>query len=339
MKMFLQRKMVMVMAIQKAKQALNRERGVALLTILIMVVLATILAMTILKSQQANLDETKLLLRQNQSLMYAQSAEYFFSELLIQDAKDNQIDHLSENWAQPFPMFPVEDGFVSGQIIDQQSKFNLNSLLKEDGSRNEPAIAFFQAILLRLNFDPNLVEAVIDWQDADEETVGAMGAENSYYQGLKDGYLASNLPFTSVQQLQFVRGFKGDPYRLLQPYLTALPSRTTSMNLNTVDPFLLSCLSPQLDYINIANTLVQRRNNLEFFNSIEELWELDSFSRIETAERDKFNTLFGASSAYFTAEISVQLSERQRHLTVWLKRQNQSVESYQRSWLLQSQNF
>ena len=96
----------------------SSQSGVALLTILIMVVLATILAVSILRYQNANLEETKLLLRQDQALQYAWSAEYFFSELLIQDAKDNTTDSLNESWAQPFPPFPVEDGVVTGQLHD-----------------------------------------------------------------------------------------------------------------------------------------------------------------------------------------------------------------------------
>lgn len=319
---------------------LNRyktQKGVALLTILIMVVLATILAMGILKSQQANLDETKLLLRQDQSLMYAQSAEYFFSELLIQDAKDNQIDHLSENWAQPFPIFPVEDGFVSGQIYDQQAKFNLNSILKEDGSRNEPAVEFFKALLQRLGLDPNLVEAVIDWQDADQDTVGAMGAENAYYQGLTEGYLAPNQKFTSIKQLQLVRGFAGQPFQLLKPYLTALPQHESKMNINTMDAMLLSVLSPQLDVIVITNALQKRQKDLQYFNHLDELWEIEPFNRVDETERAKFKDIFTAQSSYFTAEITVQLSERQRHMTTWLYRAGQNVQSYQRSWVLESQ--
>ena len=85
----------------------SSQSGVALLTILIMVVLATILAVSILRYQNANLEETKLLLRQDQALQYAWSAEYFFSELLIQDAKDNTTVSLNESWAQPFPPFPA----------------------------------------------------------------------------------------------------------------------------------------------------------------------------------------------------------------------------------------
>jgi general secretion pathway protein K len=213
------------------------QSGVALLTILIMVVLATILAVSILRYQNANLEETKLLLRQDQALQYAWSAEYFFSELLIQDAKDNSTDSLNENWAQPFPPFPVEDGVVTGQLQDAQGRFNLNSLLNENGEKNETAVLFFQAMLERLNLDPNLVEAVIDWQDADNETVGAMGAENSYYQGVQAGYLAPNQMFSSAKQLQWVRGFEGESYQRIAPYISALPSRSTKININTAaDP-------------------------------------------------------------------------------------------------------
>lgn len=55
-------------------------------------------------------------MRQDQSLLYAKSAEAF-SELLIQDSDNgSSIDHLQENWAKPMPPFPVEDGSVSGKL-------------------------------------------------------------------------------------------------------------------------------------------------------------------------------------------------------------------------------
>lgn len=317
--------------------SLQKQKGVALLTILIMVVLATILAASIFKAQQASLDETKLLLRQDQALLYAQSAEFFFSELLVQDAKDNQIDHLAENWAQPFPLFPVQDGAISGQIFDEQRKFNINSLLKEDGSKNEEAIQFFKNILIRSELDPQLVDAFIDWQDADEDTVGAMGAENSYYRGLKDGFLAANDKFNSVQQLQWVRGMTPEAYIRLAPYVTALPNRLSKMNLNTVDPFLLSCLTENLNPTSVQNTLLQKRKNLEYFSNLDELWVLEPFSSINAEQRTIFKDLFAGQSQYFTAEIVVNLSERRRVMSSHLYRQGQTVQTYQRSWVLLSE--
>lgn len=313
------------------------QQGVALLTILIMVVLATILATSIFKAQQNALDETKLLLRQDQALLYAQSAEFFFSELLVQDAKDNKVDHLAENWAQPFPLFPVQDGAISGQIFDEQRKFNINSLLKEDGSVNDAAVQFLKNILVRSELDPQLVEGFIDWQDADEETIGAMGAENSYYRGLKDGFLAANDRFTSVQQLQWVRGMTPEAYVRLAPYVTALPDRLSKMNLNTLDPFLLSCLTENLNPMSVQNTVLQKRNNLEYFNDLDELWELEPFSSVSTEQRAIFKDLFSGQSQYFTAEIVVNLSERRRVMSSHLYRQGEVVQAYQRSWVLLSE--
>ena len=88
------------------------QYGIALITILVMVALATILAATIAKHQRNTAESTAYLMRQNQALLYAKSAEAFFSELLVDDAQNAaEVDHLQETWAKPMPAFPVEDGF------------------------------------------------------------------------------------------------------------------------------------------------------------------------------------------------------------------------------------
>ena len=117
----------------------KNQQGVALLTILIMVALATILAASIAKHQTNTMENTGYLMRQNQSLLYAK-VQKLFSELLIQDANNaGGIDHLKESWAQPMPPFPIEDGAVSGRLLDESGKFNLNNLTTNEGKVNEAA--------------------------------------------------------------------------------------------------------------------------------------------------------------------------------------------------------
>ena len=67
----------------KMKKAImiKQQQGIALITILVMVALATILAATIAKRQAATAESTAYLMRQNQSLIYAKSAEAFFRTL------------------------------------------------------------------------------------------------------------------------------------------------------------------------------------------------------------------------------------------------------------------
>lgn len=309
----------------------SSQRGIALLTILVMVALATILAATIAKRQTNTSENTGYLMRQDQSLLYAKSAEAFFSELLIQDSDNGgNIDHLQENWAKPMPAFPVEDGFVSGRLLDESGKFNLNNLLKADGSVDDSARRWFEKLLQRVGLPAELSQAVIDWQDADDETTGAMGAESNYYQGLDPSYLASNTKFHQVEELKLVRGFEGKNYDLIAPYVTALPE-ATKINMNTAAPLLLASIDPKIDVKTLEQELKTKQAELTYFNSVEDLWKLNAFSGIEPQNKTDAAAWLDSKSNYFTAQIEVVLSERKRQFTSAMMRKDKQVTVYSRS--------
>ena len=309
----------------------SSQRGIALLTILVMVALATILAATIAKRQTNTSENTGYLMRQDQSLLYAKSAEAFFSELLIQDSDNGgNIDHLQENWAKPMPAFPVEDGFVSGRLLDESGKFNLNNLLKADGSVDDSARRWFEKLLQRVGLPAELSQAVIDWQDADDETTGAMGAESNYYQGLDPSYLASNTRFHQVEELKLVRGFEGKNYDLIAPYVTALPE-ATKINMNTAAPLLLASIDPKIDVKTVEQELKAKQAELTYFNSVEDLWKLNAFSGIEPQNKTDAAAWLDSKSNYFTAQIEVVLSERKRQFSSAMMRKDKQVTVYSRS--------
>ena len=309
----------------------SSQRGIALLTILVMVALATILAATIAKRQTNTAENTGYLMRQDQSLLYAKSAEAFFSELLIQDSDNgSSIDHLQENWAKPMPAFPVEDGFISGRLLDESGKFNLNNLLKADGSVDDSARRWFEKLLQRVGLPAELSQAVIDWQDADDETTGAMGAESNYYQGLDPSYLASNTRFHQVEELKLVRGFEGKNYDLIAPYVTALPE-ATKINMNTAAPLLLASIDPKLDLKTLEQELKAKQAELAYFNSVEDLWKLNAFSGIEPQNKTDAAAWLDSKSNYFTAQIEVVLSERKRQFSSAMMRKDKQVTVYSRS--------
>ena len=309
----------------------SSQHGIALLTILVMVALATILAATIAKRQTNTAENTGYLMRQDQSLLYAKSAEAFFSELLIQDSDNGgNIDHLQENWAKPMPAFPVEDGFISGRLLDESGKFNLNNLLKADGSVDDSARRWFEKLLQRVGLPAELSQAVIDWQDANDETTGAMGAESNYYQGLDPSYLASNTRFHQVEELKLVRGFEGKNYDLIAPYVTALPE-ATKINMNTAAPLLLASIDPKLDVKTLEQELKAKQAELAYFNSVEDLWKLNAFSGIEPQNKTDAAAWLDSKSNYFTAQIEVVLSERKRQFSSAMMRKDKQVTVYSRS--------
>ena len=309
----------------------SSQRGVALLTILVMVALATILAATIAKRQTNTAENTGYLMRQNQSLLYAKSAEAFFSELLIQDNDNSSsIDHLQENWAKPMPPFPVEDGSVSGKLLDESGKFNLNNLVKADGKVDDSARRWFEKLLQRVGLPAELSQAVIDWQDTNDEVTGAMGAESSYYQGLDPAYLASNTKFHRIEELKLVRGFEGKNYDLIKQYVTALPEQT-KVNMNTAPALLLASIDPKVDIKAVEQQLKAKETELTHFNNVDDLWKLSAFSGIDEQSKTDAASLLDSKSNYFTAQIEVVLSERKRQFTSLMMRKDKQVIVYSRS--------
>ena len=305
---------------------MKQQQGIALITILVMVALATILAATIAKRQANTAENTAYLMRQNQSLLYAKSAEAFFSELLVDDANNaGAVDHLQENWAKPMPAFPVEDGFVSGTLQDESGKFNLNSLVNDEGVPNPQAKLWFEKLLLRVGLPEKLSEAVIDWQDADDEISGTMGAENSYYQGLPQGYLAANSKFHNVEELKLVRGFEDQKYLQIVDYVSALPASDSKVNVNTAPAMLLASLDSKLDINAVEQALQKRQANLEHFSNINDLWATEPFKQVNPDVQSQVNALLGVQSNYFKAKIEVLLSERKRQFSSDLVRKDKTV--------------
>lgn len=311
-----------------------KQRGVALITILIMVALATLLASSIAQHQAFTRESTGYLMRQNQSLLYAKSAETFFIELLQDDGDSaGNIDHLQENWAQPMPAFPVEDGYVTGYLEDNSGKFNLNSLVDDEGKVDETAKALFEQLLKRVELSPQLSEAVIDWQDVDDEPSGPMGAESSYYYSLPRSISPANAPFYLVEELRMVRGFEGENYLKILPYISALPQRKTTININTAPAMLLASLNERLDVNAVQQALSAHQAELKHFQNMEELWKLAPFDQLNTDERQKFSQLFGVQSQYFIARVETMLSERKRQFSSALVRDGQRVYVASRSML------
>lgn len=322
------------MTAMRRSRAMQHQQGIALITILVMVALASIIAASIAKRQQHTFENTAYLMRQNQALLYAKSAEAFFSELLIHDS-DNAaaVDHLQETWAQPMPPFPVGDGIVSGQIEDQSGKFNLNSLVNAQGQVNEKNQKLFEALLKRVGLPEGLSQAVIDWQDADDLTVGAMGAESQYYQGLPAPHLAANRPLYHVEELRMLRGFEGANYDRIAPYVVALPDSMTKININTAPALVLASLDPSLDLNTVTALLVSKQQKLEHFTNVNALFEQAPFAHLNADAKARANELFDVKSEYFKANIEVQLSNRNRQLSSYLKRKDKQVYVYSRQLL------
>lgn len=95
-------------------------------------------------------------------------------------------------------------------LTDEGGKLNINALIAQDKTG-----AVLRNALLKipaLAELPEVVDAIVDWVDADEEAGnsetggGGQGAENTYYEALATPYKCKNGPLNSVEELLLVSG-------------------------------------------------------------------------------------------------------------------------------------
>lgn len=308
------------------------QRGVALLTILLMVAMATILATSLLMKQQRLVRESSVLLRQNQATQYALAGERFLVELLAADQQSSaSTDHLGEVWAKPTPPYPVEDGMVTGKLIEQSGRFNLNNLY-HDGKPDPDAVALFGRLLVQVGLSADLADAVLDWQDPDDTITGAAGAEDSFYSGQQPSYRAANRPLMNLQELQLVRGFESaEAFELIEPYVTAVPAFAT-INLNTAQAPVLAALAEGMVRSSVGEWVSRRDQNAEIVEQVAAFWDTAGQSQVTPEQRTQAQRFLAVTSSYYQAQVTVILSGRTRQLTSDLYRRGAKVYPYQRSF-------
>ncbi len=219
--------------------SVSQQRGLALITAMLVVAIAATTAAYLSFDQQIWLRQSQNLTDRAQAEVVRAGAQEWAITLLAKDAKDSKSDDLTEDWAKPLPPLAVEGGQVTGRIFDAQGKFNLNNLVRGNAP-SPPDIGAFKHLLQSLSIDPNLSDAVIDWIDTDSNASSA-GAEDIDYLQMKPPYRAANQPLQSVEELRLVRGFTRDIVDKLRPLVTALPQPTT-INVNTAPKEILAAL-------------------------------------------------------------------------------------------------
>lgn len=230
-------------------RSLHAQRGVALITAVLIVALATIAATAIAMSGDAAMHRAMILQETERAWWFADGVQSWTRTILKRDAEDSQYDGLNEAWAQPIDYLPLDGGFVSGSIVDQQGLFNLNNLGVSNIQDYERYKTQFGRLLSQIEgLDPTVAErlapAIRDWIDSDQDPTPFDGAEDLHYLGLERAYRAGNRPLASVSELLLINGMTPDIYRALRPLVSALPTYPTPINVNTAaEPVLRSLIA------------------------------------------------------------------------------------------------
>ncbi len=246
-----------------------RQRGVALIMAIVMVAIATVLAVRI--GTRASLDQRRTagLIALDQAWNVALGAEAWAIEVLRQDREDSQTDHLGERWAQPIPPLPVDGGAVRGALEDMQGRFNLNNLLTDEGKVNEAEVARFERLLDGVGANQRWARIAADWLDSDTVAGFPDGAEDGNYLSQNPPYLAANGPVTTTTELMALPGMTYEEYLRIRPYVAALPLGTKINVCTASAPVLAALVEGSTDFGDADSLAANRKNGC--FPTIQDL--------------------------------------------------------------------
>ena len=243
---------------------IDRQRGVAIITALLIVAIATTVSVTISTRLQLDVRRTGNMIGGDQAYLYTLAAESWSRRILRIDREESQIDHLGENWAIELPPLPVEGGYIQGKMTDLQSCLNLNNLLATN-TDNSVSRVRLERMLDNLGIDKGNTQAIIDWIDNDLQTTIPDGAEDVYYMNLERPYRSANAPLQSVSELRLIRGFE-DPkvYNTVLPHVCAF-GVSAPININTASEEVLRSLADNISD-NDVEQIIERRTETAFNN-------------------------------------------------------------------------
>lgn len=274
----------------------RRQRGVALITAMIIFAIAAIVATDLAWDNALDVRRTRMLLFRDQAVQVALGAESWVAAILRQDLSETETDHLGEIWASDLPPLPIDGGDVFGRVEDLQGRFNVNNLIGAGGDVDEAALEQFQRLLASLELDPRLAGIIADWLDPDLDAAFPDGAEDPIYTGMTPPYRSANQLLSSIGELAAVEGMSKIVFDTLEPHITALPGRT-SINVNTATPFVLQSLDESLSFGDVERLVSEREQG--GFSSVE-----NAFSSI--VQPEQLNTL-SETTNYFRLTVTVRI--------------------------------
>lgn len=125
--------------------------------------------------------------------------------------------------------FDLEDGTeLSVTIEDESAKFNINSIIYENGHTNTTALNSLKILLDYLDIDDTLAFFIADWIDPDSAPRAGDSEVN-----------AKNTFLWDIHELMFIRGVDDEVFSKMSPFLTIYGNQMININTAAV-PVIMS---------------------------------------------------------------------------------------------------
>jgi len=303
------------------RKILLNDRGVALVLVILMISIIIAITLQLNMSSRSEIYEAANL-GDGVRATYVAKSGFYAGEALLHEDK-NSFDSLNEDWAKA-EMFSAGSGslfdgeYFRLNIEDESGKISINSLVKNQGYNDGIKKLLKRFLSLpEFNLDEqqvgDIVDAIKDWIDEDDETTG-FGAENMYYRGLEKPYACKNAPLDCIEELLMIKGITEDLHYGagetpgIAKYLTL--HGKGKININTAPNLILKALSDEITDEMISNMDEFRRdeeNDLSkstWHKDISGMKNIPIDSKLITAKSD----IFRITSTGYMNDISKRVS-------------------------------
>lgn len=246
----------------------------------------------------------------------------------ILKADDASYDSRKDKWALEFPAISVDEGKVEVRIEDDDGKININLLVLPNGvDVNKDVEKRLRSLVSRIGGRPEVVDALIDWIDTNDDITGTEGAETEFYKD--QGYDCKNGPLDSLDELSMVKGFDRDLLvtKGFLKYVTVAPT-DGKVNVNTAPAeVLFAVLTTQTtgfaQPLNEGDVedLVRYRDEHE----LKDIKDLNRVVKISTAQAGSMANLLKVNSLFFTVRSTCSLGKVVHTAEAVLRRDGGSI--------------
>lgn len=339
-------------------RARSNEEGFILVIVLLVIALLFPLVLAFNSKVQLNLTQAENFRNSVQALRIARSGVQ--GAIGILKTSDPTYDSPRSPWATSFPALSLGQGILAVTIADEDGKIPVNNLVITSspagtGAANpaagapatpaSPTVATqantntpvtqtvdkdldtrLRALITTLGGRPEIVDALIDWIDADDVVTGSAGAEESYYLPL--GYHCKNGPLDSLDELLLIRGFDRELVidRNLEGYLTVAPT-DGKINVNTAPiEVLQAVLGTQTT--SLAQPLSDADiEDLVHYRDEHDLRAISDIMAVKLSQGDlsKITPLIKVNSSFFTVTSKYTIGKVVKNVQAMLRRSGSTV--------------
>ncbi len=308
------------------------QQGVALISIMLVVVMATVLAVQMTSEQHLVIQRSANRFDATQARQYAIGGEELARQILREDFEERPgLDLPTDLWASNELQFEFENGSVELLIEDMQGRFNINRLFGESlstggegagvrddadpdvGDGGAESLLVLGRLMTSLGVDAMFTSRIRDWVDPDDGK-GQLGAEDFDYLALDPPYRSADQMMYDESELRLLLEMDADTYNALAPFVSAVPDPNATLNINTASAPVLAALTETLT-LEAAEGIVASRDQSGGYETVNAFLQDPALAGSGLAPAG-----LGVQSNFFRVSVRARFLDRFAYLTSIIQR-------------------